>query len=63
MDMEIGRLASTSWLQIPDWQAFVMHTVRMSSQAQPASSQGQLPPHVPMLDWSATLFEDERFCR
>jgi hypothetical protein len=61
MDMEIARLANTSWLQISDWQIFLLRTLRLSRdgpRAQPETTTETEPRQLPPLDWPSTLFED-----
>jgi hypothetical protein len=61
MEMEFVRLANVSWLQIPDRQVLAMRAVALSADRSPprwGSSADILRP-VPILDWPATLFDDE----
>jgi hypothetical protein len=65
MDMEIARLANTSWPQISDWQIFLMRTLRLSrdgSRTQPETPTETEPRQLPLLDWPSTLFEDVQAC-
>jgi hypothetical protein len=62
MDMEIARLTNVYWLQIPDRQVVAMRTAWLHpdrSQLQSVMSSEEDPRRVPMLDWPATLFQDE----
>jgi hypothetical protein len=62
MDMEIARLSSISWAQIPDRQAVAVRGVWQQlnqSWTQLARRGANDPRPVPMLDWPAALFQDE----
>ena len=66
MDMEIVRLANTSWLQVPDRLASIVRAVSRSSdgpQARSGGSAAEILLRVPMLDWPSTLFDDEMLYR
>jgi hypothetical protein len=65
MDMEITRLATVSWLPIPDRHVFAIRAGLLSpdcSRAESSRPLAKVPQHVPMLDWPRTLFEDGMFC-
>jgi hypothetical protein len=64
MDMEIARLANASGFQITAWQIFAMRAVGLppgGSRSRPGTSAGNVPQHLPPLDWSPDLFADEPF--
>jgi hypothetical protein len=65
MDTLTLRLANVSWIPISDRQVFVLRAVWLSrgeTRAPPGTSNDNELQRVPMLDWPATLFDDEVFC-
>ena len=61
--MEIARLASASWLRIPDWQVLAMRAALLSpddSRRGPGNAPRIAPPCLPPLDWPPALFQDEQ---
>jgi len=61
MNMEIVRLANTSWLHMSDWQVFLNRTLRLpqdNTSTRPGAPDSIMPRQLPPLDWPPTLFDD-----
>jgi hypothetical protein len=62
MDIEAARRDNASWLQITDWQILAMRAAGLAfdgSRTRPNIAAGNVPQHLPPLDWPLNLFEDE----